>query len=55
MMAGPAEERFRLLTPEQARRRRTRSLAIAGGLAFLVVLFYAITIIKMAPGAGHGG
>lgn len=34
---------------EQARRRRQklRSLAIALGLGFLVVLFYAATIVRM--------
>ena len=28
------------------RRRRERNLALAGVLAFLVVLFYALTIVK---------
>ena len=31
-------------------RQRARSLAIAGGLLFLVVLFYLLTIFKMGPG-----
>ncbi len=54
MMAGEIKDRLPPLTPEQLKRRRTRSLAIAAGLTFLIILFYAITIIKMTP-AGHGG
>lgn len=44
------------LTPEQQRRRRSRSVAIGIVLAALVVLFYVVTIVKMAPGAfsNHG-
>ena len=55
MMAGEIRDRAEPLTPEQLKRRRARSLAIAGGLFFLVFLFYVITIVKMAPGAGNGG
>ncbi|MEI2386460.1 hypothetical protein [Breoghania sp. JC706] len=36
------------LTPEQKKRRRSRSIAIAVVLAALVVLFYAVTIAKMS-------
>lgn len=39
-----------VLTPEQKRRRRARSLAIAAVLAGLVLLFYAVTIVKLGPG-----
>jgi hypothetical protein len=37
------------LTPSPAdkRRQKTRSIAIAGALVFLAVLFYLITIFKM--------
>ena len=35
------------LTPEQLRRRKARSVAIAISLAVLVGLFYAITIAKL--------
>jgi hypothetical protein len=38
-----------VLTPEQQRRRRARSIAIALSLGALVVLFYVITIIKVGP------
>lgn len=39
------------LTPEQKRRQRARSIAIAVVLVALVVLFYVVTIVKMGPGA----
>ncbi|MCV0428270.1 MAG: hypothetical protein K5905_22670 [Roseibium sp.] len=38
------------LTPEQAKKRRSRSIAIAVVLAALVVLFYVVTIVKLGPG-----
>ena len=37
------------LSPEDARRRRKRSIAIALTLAALVLLFYALTIAKLGP------
>jgi hypothetical protein len=37
------------LTDEEARRRKRRSLAIAGVLFALVALFYALTIVKLGP------
>jgi hypothetical protein len=37
------------LSPEEARRRRSRSLAIAFGLAALVFLFYVVTMAKLGP------
>ena len=39
------------LTEAQRKSRRNRNIAIGVALAGLVVLFYAVTIIKMAPGA----
>jgi hypothetical protein len=42
----------RLLTPEQARRQRRRSVAIAVLLAALVALFYAIAVLR-GPGVVH--
>ncbi|WP_170149448.1 hypothetical protein [Rhodoplanes roseus] len=39
-----------VLTPEQKRRQRARSVAIALVLAALVVLFYAVTLVKLGPG-----
>jgi hypothetical protein len=35
-----------VLTEEQKRRRRERSLAIAWTLGILVVLFFAVTMVK---------
>ena len=37
------------LSPEAARRRRARSLAIGLALGFLVLLFYVVTIAKLGP------
>ena len=39
------------LTDAQRKSRRNRNIAIAVVLGGLVVLFYAVTIIKMVPGA----
>ncbi len=36
-----------VLTPEQKRSRRARNIAIGLGVALLVVLFYAITIVRL--------
>jgi hypothetical protein len=36
-----------VLTPEQQRGRRARNIAIGVGVALLVVLFYAITIVRL--------
>jgi hypothetical protein len=35
------------LTPEQLRRRRARSVAIAVTLGILVALFYVVTVAKL--------
>jgi hypothetical protein len=39
----------RFLTPEEVRRRRGRSIAIAVTLGVLVLLFYFVTMAKMGP------
>jgi hypothetical protein len=39
-----------VLTEEQKRRRRARSLAIALALGALVLLVYAVTVVKLGPG-----
>ena len=39
-----------VLSPEQKRRQRARNLAIGLTVAFLCVLFYAVTIVKLGPG-----
>jgi hypothetical protein len=35
-----------VLTEEQRRRRRSRSIGIALALGILVILFYAVTLVK---------
>ncbi|WP_394690283.1 hypothetical protein [Hoeflea sp.] len=37
------------LTEQQKKARRSRSVAIAVVLALLVILFYAVTIVKIGP------
>jgi len=38
-----------VLTEQQIRRRRARSIAIAIALGALVLLFYIVTIVKLGP------
>jgi hypothetical protein len=38
-----------VLTPEQKKRQRARSIAIALTLGALVLLFYIVTIVKLGP------
>jgi hypothetical protein len=38
-----------VLTEQQLRRRRARSIAIAIALGALVLLFYIVTIVKLGP------
>jgi hypothetical protein len=45
-MAGP---NLPQLTPEDIKRRRKRSMAIALALGVMVALFYAVTIAKLGP------
>jgi len=37
------------LTSDDVKRRRARSIAIAVVLGLLVVLFYALTVVKLGP------
>jgi hypothetical protein len=39
-----------VLTPEQLKTRRQRNIAIGLAVGFLVLLFYAVTIVKVGPG-----
>ncbi|MGD0723703.1 MAG: hypothetical protein ABR970_21960 [Roseiarcus sp.] len=39
-----------ILTPQQARNRRLRNIAIGLCIGLLAALFYAITIVKLGPG-----
>lgn len=49
-MSGQPNEPGVVLTEEQKRRRRARSIAIALTLGALVVLFYVVTVVKLGPG-----
>lgn len=40
----------RRLTPEEAKSRRSRNIAIAVGLVFLMILFYVVTVAKLGVG-----
>jgi len=42
-----------VLTEEQKRRRRARSIAIGLALGALALLFYVVTIVKLGPGVLH--
>ena len=44
------EDKGIVLTEEQRKRRRARSIAIGVVLGALVLLFYAVTIVKLGPG-----
>jgi hypothetical protein len=48
-MTEPENDEGIVLTEEQKRRRRARSIAIALTLGALVVLFYVVTIVKLGP------
>jgi hypothetical protein len=45
-MSEPGKETGIVLTEAQKRARRSRSIAIAVSLLVLVVLFYAMTLVK---------
>jgi hypothetical protein len=45
-MNEPAKDKGVVLTEAQKRARRSRSIAIALVLAALVILFYAMTLVK---------
>jgi archaellum biogenesis protein FlaJ (TadC family) len=49
IMSEPKDETGIVLTDEQKRRRRARSIAIAVSLGILAVLFYLVTLVK-GPG-----
>jgi hypothetical protein len=40
------------LTPEQARARRARNIALCLTLGFLAVLFYGVTLVKLGMRVG---
>ncbi len=48
-MAKKPVQKGIVLTPEHQRRQRNRSIAIALVLAGFVILFYAVTLVKLGP------
>ena len=55
MTPPPGQDRppRRRLTEQESRSRRARNIALGLGIAALVVLFYAVTIVKLGPGILH--
>jgi hypothetical protein len=49
-MDEPSQENGIVLTKEQKRRQRARSVAIGLALGALAVLFFAVTIVKLGSG-----
>jgi hypothetical protein len=49
-VSAMADDKGVVLTDAQKKSRKRRSLAIALVLAFLCVLFYVVTIVKLGPG-----
>jgi len=49
-MDQPSAEDGIVLSEEQLRRRRARSIAIGLALGALALLFYVVTIVKLGPG-----
>jgi hypothetical protein len=49
-MNAEREPKGIVLTPEQLKSRRQRNIAIGLAVGFLVLLFYAVTIVKVGPG-----
>jgi hypothetical protein len=53
---GQNEEREGvILTKEQKQSRRARNIAIGLGIAFLVLLFYVVTVVKLSGAVAHAG
>lgn len=50
MSAAKHKQKGVVLTAEQRRSRRTRSIVLALVLAGFAILFYAVTIVKLGPG-----
>ena len=50
MMSYELDPKGVQLTPEQAKSRRMRNIAIGLVIGAIVVLFYAVTIVKVGPG-----
>ena len=42
-----------VLTPEQARARRARNIALSLTIGFLAVIFYGVTVVKLGMRMGQ--
>ncbi len=52
-MNTPAPDHpVQMLTPEQSRARRARNIALSLTIAFLAVVFYGVTIVKLGQRMG---
>ena len=52
-MTTPSPDRtVQMMTPEQAKARRARNIALSLTIAFLAVLFYGVTIVKLGLRVG---
>lgn len=47
------DEQGIVLTPEQKRSRRARNIAIGLAVAFIAVLFYVVTVVKLGGAVAH--
>ena len=52
-MAARQKQKGIVLSAEQRRRRRARSIVLALVLAGFALLFYAVTIVKLGPQVLH--
>ena len=52
-MSDTGPEDSNVLTQEQKRRQRARSLAIAWGLAALALLFFLVTLVRLGANVGN--
>ncbi|MBI1868690.1 MAG: hypothetical protein HYS06_10430 [Methylocystis sp.] len=50
---GTNEKKGIVLTPEQARSRRARNIAIGLAVALFIALFYLVTIVKLGGGVAR--
>jgi hypothetical protein len=50
-MGSEKDRKGIVLTPEQLKSRRQRNVAIGLAIGFFVLLFYAVTMVKLDPGA----
>jgi hypothetical protein len=52
-MAAAKHKRGIVLTAQQQRTRRVRSIVLALVLAGFAILFYLVTLVKIGPGVMH--